>query len=137
MFQTIVLIFIGISAGFAVSCGVFAFISMIGIPPRLAGRTHTANHISLYETMIILGGILGNLITILNPDVLGGKIALCSFGFFSGIFVGCMALAPAEVLKAIPVFAHRISLRKGMAWLVVATAAGKFCGAFYQFFFSE
>ena len=137
MFQMILLAIIGISAGFAVSCGVFAFISMIGIPPRLAGRTHTARHISLYETMIILGGILGNLVTVLNPNIFGGKVILCSFGFFSGIFVGCMALALAEALKAIPVFAHRISLRKGMVLLVLATAAGKFCGSLYQFFFIE
>lgn len=137
MFETIILVIIGVSAGFAVSCGVFAFISMIGIPPRLAGRTHTAKHISLYENMIILGGISGNLLTVLNPGIWGGTFILSLLGIFSGIFVGCMALALAEVLKAIPVFAHRISLRKGIPVLVLSAAAGKFCGAVYQFFFAK
>lgn len=134
MLQTILLTVLGLSAGFAVSCGIFAFISMIGIPPRLAGRTHTAKHISLYEDMIIAGGALGNVVVVLKPALFGGKLLLGTFGVFSGIFVGCMALALAEVLKAIPVMAHRISLKKGLPVLIIAVAAGKFFGALYQFF---
>lgn len=134
MTETILLTVLGLSAGFAVSCGIFAFISMIGIPPRLAGRMHTAKHISLYEDMIIAGGIWGNLVTVLKPPLIGGNFLLGIFGIFSGIFVGCMALALAEALKAIPVMAHRISLKKGLPVLIIAVAAGKFFGAVYQFF---
>jgi stage V sporulation protein AB len=131
----IFLIILGLSAGFAVSCGIFAFISMIGIPPRLAGKTHTAKHINLYENMIISGGTAGNFITVLNPWLIGKQLTLCLTGFFSGIFVGCMAVTLAEVLKAIPVFAHRISLKKGLPFILFSAALGKFFGAFYQFFF--
>lgn len=137
MAEIIFLAVVGVSAGFAVSSGIFAFISMIGIPPRLAGRTHTAKHIHLYENMIILGGTLGNAAAVFTPSLLGGNVLLVVFGIFSGIFVGCMALALAEALKAIPVMAHRISLRKGLPVLIVAVAAGKFFGTYYQFFFSR
>ncbi len=144
--ENLILAFLGLSAGFAVSCGVFAFISMIGIPPRLVGKTHTAGHINLYETMIILGGAVGNIGAIACSQrglhcgrffsaAWGGTALLAITGFFFGIFVGCMALALAEAVKAIPVFAHRISLRKGLPLVIASAAAGKLCGAFYQFFY--
>ena len=59
--QYSVLILIGLASGFAVASGIFAFITMLGIIPRLAARTKTANHVVWYETMIIAGGALGNI----------------------------------------------------------------------------
>ena len=54
------LLLIGLSAGGIIAAGVFAFLAMIGVFPRLMGRTRTGSHIFLYETAIILGGIAGN-----------------------------------------------------------------------------
>ena len=59
--QYSVLILIGLASGFAVASGIFAFITMLGIIPRLAARTKTANHVVWYETMIIAGGAFGNI----------------------------------------------------------------------------
>ena len=56
LINAIFLSFIGLASGFVVAAGIFAFITMLGIIPRLAQRTGTADHIYGYEWMIILGG---------------------------------------------------------------------------------
>ncbi|MCI5730549.1 MAG: stage V sporulation protein AB, partial [Eubacterium sp.] len=56
----LVMVLVGLGSGFAVASGIFAFITMLGIIPRLAARTKTARHIVWYENMIVLGGTLGN-----------------------------------------------------------------------------
>ena len=62
--QKILLCFIGLTAGSMVAAGVFAFITLIGVVTRLAARTKTVKHIMLYEDMVVLGGTLGNILTI-------------------------------------------------------------------------
>ena len=38
-----------------------AFLAIIGVFVRLIGKTKTKKNIMLYENMIILGGVLGNI----------------------------------------------------------------------------
>ena len=56
--------FIGLCAGGIIAAGVFAFLAIIGVFPRLIGKTKTRGHIMLYETLIILGGAVGNVLDI-------------------------------------------------------------------------
>ena len=58
------------------------------------------------------------------------------FGVFSGMFIGCLALAIAEMLDSIPIFARRISFRHGIGLAILSMALGKLCGALL-FFWSE
>ena len=135
LINEIILGFIGLSGGFVVSAGIFAFITMLGIIPRLAHRTGTANHIYGYEWMIILGGSLGNILNLFvkaMPVVVPGLII---FGMCSGIFVGCLAMALAENLRVIPIFVRRMHLKKGLAVILLAMALGKCAGSIFQFFF--
>ena len=46
LIKNLLLIFAGVAGGFSIAGGVFAFIVMIGVLPRLAGRTHTATPFS-------------------------------------------------------------------------------------------
>ena len=62
LIKQLVLWFIGLSAGGIIAAGVFAFLAVIGVFPRVIGKTGTKGHILLYETVIISGGILGNLL---------------------------------------------------------------------------
>ncbi|BCN30031.1 stage V sporulation protein AB [Anaeromicropila herbilytica] len=131
----VVLLFImGLSFGVIVAAGVFAFITMIGIIPRFAARTNTAKHILVYEDMVIYSGIIANTINIFHIEVSVGKIGLIIFGLFSGIFVGCLAIALAEVLQVIPIFFMRAKLTKGISIIVISIALGKAVGAFYQLY---
>ena len=49
------------SSGVVIAGGVFSFIAIIGVVPRMAQRTATEKCIVTYENAIILGGIFGSL----------------------------------------------------------------------------
>lgn len=125
---------IGLSAGGVIAAGVFAFLAIIGVFPRLLAVTKSGNHILLSETMLILGGILGNLITLDVPvPMAGGEIYLGLWGFFMGLFVGCLVMSLAETLKAVPVLSRRIGMSVGIQYMIAAVAAGKLAGSLLYF----
>jgi hypothetical protein len=137
LIKNIILIFIGLCGGFTIAGGVFAFLIVIGVINRLITRTKTAKYILLYEDLIILGGIIGNLITVFNLSVPVGYTGIFIYGMFSGVFIGCLAMALAEVLKVLPIFTARIKLVQGMPFIVLAIALGKAFGAFFQLYFKN
>lgn len=124
---------VGLTSGISVAAGVFAFITMIGIVPRMAAKTETARMGHLYEGAIIWGGIAGNLLSVFRWELSFGLPGILLYGAFSGVFVGCLAAALAEVLKVFPVFIKRTKLRYGLPWLLVSMAFGKVAGSLYQF----
>ena len=132
LIKSLLLVLIGLAAGVSIAGGVFAFIVMIGVLPRLAGRTHTAWAYWQYENAAIIGGFIGNIISIFSPNIPIGNIGMGIFGLFSGMYVGCFAMALADVLNVMPIFSRRIHLKEGMPYIVVAMAIGKAVGAFYQ-----
>ena len=124
----------GFAGGLVVAAGVFAFITLLGVVNRLASKTSTAKHIIIYENMVILGGILGNTWFVYQWDIPFGTIGLILFGLFSGMFIGCQAMALAEILNVIPVFAKRVKIKYGMPYIVATIAVGKAVGAFFQLY---
>lgn len=130
------LIFIGLSSGFAVAAGVFAFITMLGIVPRMAARTQTEKHIICYERMIILGGTLGNIWLLFMVPVHGTGILMALFGLAAGIYVGSLAMALAEMLRLLPIFVNRLQIVEGFPIIIVALAFGKCVGTLFQFIWS-
>lgn len=135
LIKQIVLAFIGLCSGLTVAAGVFAFITMLGIIPRLATRTHTRKHIYLYEAAIIWGGALGNIWILYQISLPLTSLFLCAIGLFSGMFVGCLAMALAEVIRVFPIMTNRIQLREGFPMVVIAVAVGKVAGTLFQFFY--
>lgn len=129
------LVITGLASGAMVAAGTFAFIVMIGIFTRLATRTQTASYTYLYEDMIVIGGAFGNVIYIYNISMPLGGVGIILYGFFSGVFVGCLAIALAEVLKVFPILVKRIGLVKGLPYIVTAIALGKFAGAVFDLCF--
>lgn len=125
---------LGLSFGVTVAAGVFAFITMLDIIPRLAHRTGTATHIYGLENAIILGGTLGNICILFVGRFPVTQIGLAIFGLFSGIFIGCLAMALAESLRVIPIFVKRLKMRVGLPIVLLAIALGKFVGTIYQYF---
>lgn len=129
-----VLVFIGLSSGFAVAGGIFAFVTMLGIVPRMAARTHTGKHILCYERMIILGGTLGNIWLLFYIPVPGTPLLMALYGLGAGIYVGCLIMALAEMLRLLPILVNRIQIKEGFPLLVAALAIGKFLGVIFQYF---
>jgi stage V sporulation protein AB len=133
--SNLVLALIGISAGGIIAAGVFAFLVVIGVYPRLIGNSQTHRHILLYETVIILGGVMGNVADLYEiPIPFGGNVMLGIFGASVGIYVGGVAMALAETLKALPVISRRIRLGVGLQYIILAIAAGKTAGALLYFY---
>lgn len=135
----------GILFGASAAAGAFALITGIGVVPRMAGKTATASHISMYETALILGATIGNLLSVFTMIALpitngmflvGLKILfLLVAGIGAGCFVGCLATALAEVLQVFPVLFRRAGLKEGLNISMLFFAAGKVIGALYAFMF--
>lgn len=78
------------ASGVAISGGYFAFISMIGIFPKLLEKVKGARHYLFIECLLAYGAALANLIYIFKisvPVTWVGYTIICLFG---GIFVGCL-----------------------------------------------
>lgn len=153
----------GLSSGLLVSAGIFTVLLAVGLAPRFVGATHTAKKIFLYEGCIMAGAVLGTFFSVIPAlghagewlrrqiwlfsdgagsvltgavDVLG-EVFLGTAGLFMGMFVGCLALAIAEMLDSIPIFARRVSYRHGLGIAVLAVALGKLAGSLFYFWQGE
>lgn len=145
------LILTGVSYGLLAAAGVFTVLVAVGLVPRFAGRTHTADKVVLYEEMVIAGTVTGCIFSVFSrycqfgawwqgrfPEQMKiwlgtGGFFQALFGIFAGMFIGCLALAIAEMLDSIPIFSRRISFRYGIGLAVLSMAAGKLCGSLLYF----
>lgn len=135
IWKQILLGLIGFAGGISVAGGVFAFISILEMLPRLASRLHMAKLVYYLENCIFLGGTAGAVITVFDISLPFGSAMLAVFGIFTGIYVGCLAMALAETLKVIPVLVQRVKLATGLPFLILALALGKALACFYQLYF--
>lgn len=129
------LAFVGLVSGLAVSAGTFALIISLKIVPRIIGKGHSANHIFLFENTIITGGILGSIATVFpNLMIPLGSPFLIIYGLFSGIQVGCLVMALAEIMNVFPIMFRRFRLKEGLSWVITFMAIGKTLGGLLYFY---
>lgn len=128
------LILLGFGSGIVISGGIYAFIAVIGVVPRMAQKTKTEKHIMIYEDSILAGGLFGAMKMILPFRIPVGVVPLGLFGLFTGVFVGCVAVSIAEVIDVIPILSRRAKLKSGLALLMVVLAIGKLLGCLLLFF---
>lgn len=151
MLRILFLSILGGSYGLLAAAGVFTVLAAVGLVPRFAGRTHTAKRVLLYEEMVIFGTLAGCILSVFSrycqfgawwqehfPGQQGllygiGTAWQAVFGFFAGMFVGCLALAIAEMLDSIPILTRRISFRHGLGLAVIGMALGKLLGSLIYF----
>lgn len=153
-FKQIFLGICGLSFGLLASAGVFTVLVSVGLIPRFAGKMHVARKVFALEEAVVLGTICGGLLSVFSEyghlggyillrEIFGSQTALIwkwigqAFlmigGVFAGMFVGCLALAIAEMLNSIPIFARRIGFRHGLGVAVSAAALGKVIGSLIYF----
>lgn len=138
--KLIFLAIVGLAAGGVVSGGVFSSLIAVGLIPRFAGKSHTGSKVFLYEEMVVFGTIIGSVFSIFNIQLNMGQtfyadFILAVYGLFAGIFVGCLALAIAEMLNSIPIFARRVGFRHGLGIAILSMALGKATGSLLYFIF--
>lgn len=133
----IVMALTAFGGGAVISAAVFALVASTGVITRMAGKTHTAKHVRTYETAVVIGGILWNVIWVFSVRIPLKAEIYQSLQFVmslaQGIFVGCLAVSLAEALNATAIFARRVKLKVGLSFVILAVAVGKVLASVIQF----
>lgn len=132
--QYIICSIFGLGSGLIAAGGVFVLLTIIGIVTKLSERTHTAVWIELYETVVIIGAISGNIISMYNISLYGETLMMIVYGVFTGTFVGCLAISLAESLKVTSICMRRINIEKGLKFILLAVMLGKVVGSLVFYF---
>lgn len=126
---------IGLGGGLAVGSGLVAFLTVLGIVPRLTQLTKTKNYIRLYEWGVVIGAITGSWLSLNDPLFHLPSFVLIIIGLFSGIFIGLLAAALTEVLNVFPIIAKRIGVVEKITYLIMAIVLGKICGSLFHWIY--
>lgn len=127
--------FTGLAGGLAVGAGFVAFLTVLGVIPRLMQLTKTARFIRFYEWSVILGALAGTWFSLWENQLFVSKLWLIPIGLASGIFIGMLAAALTEVLNVLPILAKRIGLDNKIIILLMAIVFGKICGSLFHWIY--
>lgn len=97
-------VFCGLGGGLVAGCGYVAFLTVLGIVPRLVQLSRTERFIQSYEWAVVFGVLSG---TWWGLGGEGGRLSVivaAPVGLFCGLFVGMLAAALTEVVNVIPIF---------------------------------
>ncbi len=134
MWINILFSIIGFAGGVAVAGGTFALLVKIGVFTRLVEMARTAKEITWLETAIVLGGICGNIVALFSLSVPLGIVGIVLFGIASGMYVGWLHMALAEMLSVFSVGFRRLKLKYGIGVTVCFIGIGKLVGALIYFY---
>lgn len=128
---------VGFCEGIVAGGAIAAFITILGIIPRLCWITRTARYIAWYEIAVVLGVLSSSLGYFLKPRLGMGGLAAVLFGFFAGIFIGLIAAALAEVLNVLPVMSRRMGITEFAGYIFVSLVLGKVVGSIIYWVFPQ
>ena len=140
LLKSLFLILVGVSSGLGVAAGTFAFLFVIRIIPRMIQKARLEHKIIFIENTVFRGVMFGTILSLFSWKKkwlfeLLGKTSLPLFGMSAGIFVGCLAVALAEILDTFPIFFRRLSLKDEFGEvLLFVMAIGKMLGSLFFFF---
>ncbi|WHY84506.1 stage V sporulation protein AB [Neobacillus novalis] len=127
--------FFGFASGLAVGSGFVAFLTVLGIIPRLTQLTKTMKMIQQYEWAVVFGALTGVFASLRDPVLHISPILLIPLGIIGGVFVGMLAAALTEVLNVLPILAKRIRLDGEIVILIMAIVLGKIFGSIFQWLY--
>ncbi len=126
---------IGLAGGLAVGSGFVAFLSVLGVIPRLTQLTKTMKMIRFYEWAVVFGAVLGGCATLWDYSLLFSMYFLIPIGLLMGTFIGMLAAALTEVLNVLPILAKRIGIERKIVFLLMAIVMGKIFGSLFQWIY--
>ncbi|MGG1241428.1 stage V sporulation protein SpoVAB [Bacillus cabrialesii] len=129
------IIFVGLGGGITVGAGFVAFLTVMGIIPRLMQLTKTMRFVQAYEAAVILGAVCGGWETLHMNHLFLTKWIAVPVGLLAGVFVGMLAAALTEVLNVLPILAKRIGLRSKIIILLMAIVIGKIVGSLFHWLY--
>ncbi|GGM22427.1 stage V sporulation protein AB [Paraliobacillus quinghaiensis] len=124
--------FIGFASGLFVGTGFVAFLTVLGIIPRLVQLTKTDSYLQVYEIAVIVGVLFGTYLSFSSYSFQLITIIVVVWGLFHGVFIGMLAAALTEVLNVFPILAKRIRVDHQIIWLMMAIVFGKILGSLFQ-----
>ncbi|WP_409289066.1 stage V sporulation protein AB [Peribacillus sp. SCS-37] len=135
MIELVAVLLVGLAGGLAVGSGFVAFLTVLGIVPRLTQLTKTKHKIRQYEWAVILGAVAGGWLSLREPILHAAPFILMPIGLASGIFNGMLAAALTEVLNVLPILSKRIGVQEKIVYLMMAIVLGKVLGSLFQWIF--
>jgi stage V sporulation protein AB len=126
------IMFIGLAGGIAVGSGFVAFLTVLGIIPRLMQITKTNKYIRAYEIAIIFGAVISGWTSLRDSTFNTSVLLLIPIGLACGIFIGMLAAALTEVLNVLPILAKRVGFGGQILMLVMAIVLGKILGSLFH-----
>ncbi|WP_081712284.1 stage V sporulation protein AB [[Clostridium] dakarense] len=125
------LVIYGLSCGMMVGAGVVGILILIGIIPRMAQVSKTKEYMSLYEGILVVGTLLGSLISIQKIYINIGWMGAIIFGLAYGIFIGFLSSGLTEVLDYIPTISRRLKVpTMYLKYVIICLLIGKVIGSF-------
>lgn len=133
----------GLVFGAATASGVIALFTKLGVVPRMIARLQVGNHILPCECAIILGAVTGCVMSIFETvratetvtPAMWQELLLIVVSLGAGIYVGCQAMALAEILNMFPILFRRAKLQVGLRAVMLALILGKVTGSLWYFIF--
>lgn len=138
--KSVFMLFVGLASGIGVAAGTFAFLIVIRVIPRMVQKAKIEHKVIYIENIVFRGIMFGTVLSLFSWKkkwlfTILGKTLLTIFGMSAGIFVGCLAVALAEILDTFPIFFRRIHLKDEFGEvLLFMMALGKMIGSLFFFF---
>ncbi|MCA0970283.1 stage V sporulation protein AB [Halobacillus litoralis] len=123
---------IGLSAGLAVGTGFVAFLTVLGVVPRLMQLSRSESKLRYYEAAIMAGVFAGIYLSFGDIAIPISVVGISLWGLFHGIFVGMLAAALTEVLNVFPLLFKRVGVDVFLIPLLMAVVLGKIAGSLFQ-----
>ncbi|MGD6804081.1 stage V sporulation protein AB [Rossellomorea vietnamensis] len=131
----VILCFVGLAGGLAVGSGLVAFLTVLGIIPRLTQLTKTMKMIHFYEWAVVFGAVIGSIFSLNEFTLIFSPFVLIPIGLMSGTFVGMLAAALTEVLNVLPILTKRIGINDRIITLLMAIVFGKVLGSLFHWLY--
>lgn len=126
---------VGLASGFAVGAGFVAFITVLGIIPRMMQLTKSMKMIIFYEWAVTLGVLFGTIIGLQNISFSLPPFLMIFVGLGHGVFVGMLAAALYEAVNVLPLIFKRINLQDRLLYLLTALILGKILGSLFHWLY--
>jgi stage V sporulation protein AB len=133
--KPLLIIFFGLAGGLAVGAGLVAFLTVLGIIPRLTQLTKTVPYIQAYEWGIVAGAVSGGILSLRDHEFGLSPIWLIPIGMICGVFIGMLAAALTEVLNVLPILSKRMGIFERIVLLLMAIVLGKVVGSLFHWIY--
>lgn len=138
--KSLLLTLIGLCSGIGIAAGTFAFLLVMRVIPRMIQKARLEHKIIYIENVVFRGILFGTVLSLFTWkrkwlfSILGRSV-LTIAGTSAGIFVGCIAVALAEILDTFPIFFRRLRLKDDVGTMMLfVMAIGKMLGSLFYFF---